>query len=265
MPIDEPTIPEWETVETVCRICKRPMTVRYPSSVLAMFMRNNIAVPAAHPDCQEKADREREAEEAIAATHEEEDRRLYELAESAGVKPKYNLSAPPVRYVAAWLWKNQFANILLSGETGTGKSTSIGTVARNLLKAGKTVRVMYFAGLLDEWRNARCDTDNPSSVRDFMDALERPDYLILDELADKTVNTESTRECMFRLLEDVANGACHARVWLLGNFYRGSVAEIFGDEAPAVRRIKENFTCARIDCGRIVPIFQSETPDLNLL
>ena len=263
MPIEENPY-EWKSVETVCKFCKRPMTVRYPSSVLDMFHRNNITVPAAHADCQEKADRERDAEQAITATYEEEDRRLYELAENAGVKPKYNLASPPVRYVATWLWKNQYANILLSGETGSGKSTSIGTVTRNLLKAGKTVKVMYFSGLLDEWRDARMD-DNPSAVHNFMDALERPDYLILDELADKTVNTESTRECMFRLLEDVANGACHARVWLLGNFYCGSVADIFGDEAPAVRRIKENFTCARIDCGRIVPIFQSETPELNLI
>ena len=82
--------------------------------------------------------------------------------------------------------------------------------------------------------------------------------LIIDEGADKNVNTESSREFMYRLLEDVQNGVCHAKLWMLGNFYRGSVADIFGDADPAYRRLKEKFLCGRIDCVKkqVIPIFK---------
>ena len=63
---------------------------------------------------------------------------------------------------------------------------------------------------------------------------------------DKPINTESTQECMFRLIEDVSNGTASARLWLLGNFYRGSIEDIFGNGEAARRRFNEKFACAQI-------------------
>ena len=125
-------------------------------------------------------------------------------------------------------------------------------------KEGKSIRVCYFTGLLDEWRHVRCDNDDPDAIKQLFRKLESVDVLIIDECADKNVNTESSREFMYRLLEDVQNGVCHAKLWMLGNFYRGSVADIFGDADPAYRRLKEKFLCGRIDCvnKKIIPIFK---------
>jgi DNA replication protein DnaC len=161
--------------------------------------------------------------------------------------------------VAEWLWAHRESNIILSGQTGTGKTTSVAILIRELVKMGNRVRYTNLAELCDGWRAARSDHEHPYATRTFLEGIEEgPDYLVVDECADKSVITESTQEFMFRLLEDVTNGSCHAKVLLLGNFYKGAVAEIFGDEAPAFRRLKEKFKCGRIDVVKkqIIQIFK---------
>jgi hypothetical protein len=101
--------------------------------------------------------------------------------------------------------------------------------------------------LLDEWRCARQNNNDPYAVKDLFERIEKPQYIFIDECADKCVMSPSTQEFMFRLLEDIYNGTCKSRVCLLGNFYRGSIRDIFGDEAPATRRLKETFLCCRTD------------------
>jgi DNA replication protein DnaC len=86
------------------------------------------------------------------------------------------------------------------------------------------------------------------TAAEFLSKLENVDLLIIDEASgDKTTNSESTRECMFRLLEDVYNGNCRAAVILLGNFFRGSIGEVFGNEDAARRRLADTFLAVRID------------------
>jgi len=250
---------DWVYFDAVCKDCKKPFRDHQPEFLLKQWQDKGQTFPSQCPACFQQWRREEE-EKDMQAMYEAEvsEENLDAAVAAAGVKDGYRLTTPPIRFVAEWLWRNRDTNIVLSGTTGTGKSTSIGVLARNLIKEGKTVQVWYLTDLLDEWRFARCDNDNPVSIKDLFRRIEGTDYLIIDECADKAVNTESTQEFMFRLLEDVTNGSCHAKVLLLGNFYKGAVAEIFGDEAPAFRRLKEKFKCGRIDVVKkqIIQIFK---------
>jgi len=244
-------------MRVICNKCGAVCETRIPAHIVDKFLENDMEFPWLCSTCFEA--RRQEEEEAEAREIEKEEAEwLDTLVAQAGVRPEYAVRKPYVPYVADWLHKHRTENVLLSGETGTGKSTSAGFVIRSLLKANATVHVYYMAELLDRWREVRCTNDNPNSIRALFAEIESNDFLIIDECAGKTVNSDSTREFMFRLLEDVASGACHAVVWLLGNFYTGSVAATFGDEAPAMRRIQENFVCGRISAadGKVIPIFR---------
>ena len=245
---------EWITITTPCRKCGEEVLVTTTQDAFESFQRSGETYPAKCEDCMKKA--EQEAAEEEARKEADEEATLESAAKEAGVKDAYNLKTPPVRYVAKWIWEHRFENVLLSGQTSSGKSTSAGVVARNLIREGHSVQVKYLTGLLDEWRFVRCDNDNPDAIQALFRRLESTDYLIIDECADKNVNTQSTQEFMFRLLEDVYNGSFHGKVFMLGNFYRGSIGDIFGDDAPARRRIREKFTCGLIDVVKkqIVPI-----------
>lgn len=199
------------------------------------------------PYCCDKCDAELEAEKErqldIAYTKDAE--AINAELEEAGVPESYRVATPPVPKVADFLHRHIGENILLSAPSGAGKSTSAGYVARGLIRDGRKVRYMTLADLLDEWRDARC-SDHPMSVKSFLSYLEWRDVLIIDEAADKTVSTASAQECMFRLLEDVSNGACKARLWLLGNYYKGAIEDVFGNGEAARRRLNENFYCAMV-------------------
>lgn len=197
------------------------------------------------PYCCDKCEAEREAEKERQLDEEyanNVDTMNHDL-EEAGVPESYRVTTPPVPKVAEFLQRHIDENILLSAPSGMGKSTSAGYLARKLILDGKKVKYMTLSELLDEWREARC-SDYPMSVKNFLSYLEWRDVLIVDEAADKTVSTASAQECMFRLLEDVTNGVCKARLWLLGNYYKGAIEDVFGNGEAARRRLNEKFYCA---------------------
>ena len=70
--------------------------------------------------------------------------------------------------------------------------------------------------------------------------------VIIDEVVGKAKVSDSGQELLFDLLEAVNNGECRSRIWLLGNFYTGSIEEIFSDPEPIRRRLAENFECIRL-------------------
>lgn len=248
----------WVYFNAVCRDCGKQFMDHQPEFLLKQWEEKGKPFPSQCQDCFQawrRAEEERDAQ----ALYEEElsESELDAAVEKAGVEEAYRLKKAPVPFVAEWLWNNRDANLLLSGTTGTGKSTSAGVVVREIIRhEHATVNMCYMYSLLDHWRALRCDNNDPTAIKEMFRRLETADYLIIDEVAGKVVNTDSSREFMFRLLEDITNGACRARVFLLGNFYRGSVADIFGDADPAFRRLKERFRCGRIDVVKkqIVPI-----------
>lgn len=236
-------MPDFLTLTTNCRKCGETATIRTTQFLIDFWKDRGEPYPYTCPKCEAEQDAEkrRKEDEEIAA---ERARLITENMKLAGVPEAYQVLLPPVPNVAAWIEKNIDRNILLHGYTGAGKSTSAGYHARMILSAGKRVKWYALASLLDEWREAR-KSDDPDATPRLFYRLESFDLVILDE-CDKPINTESTQECMFRLIEDVSNGVSRARLWMLGNFYRGSIEDIFGNGEAARRRFNENFACAQI-------------------
>ena len=232
------------TVTTSCMRCGEIASVE-TSDWQADYWRNRgEQFPWMCAKCASERDAEREREEEEQAAEERRnsiDGRL----DDAGVPLDYQTKEPPVPKVADFLKRHLAENILLSAPSGAGKSTSAGYLARILIEQGKKVRYFTLASILDQWREARC-SDYPISVKAFLSYIEWNDVVIIDEAADKTVPTDSAKECMFRLLEDVSNRTCNAHLWLLGNFYRGAIEDVFGNGEAARRRLNEKFYCAMI-------------------
>lgn len=176
---------------------------------------------------------------------------LPRLAAAAGIPDGYRIdrqtgkpfTAPPKPHVARWVWENRDRNLLISGKTGVGKSTSACFAALRMLEAGKSVRYVKLRRLLAEWRTART-SDEPMAEDRFFGRIHGLDLLILDEVADKNKTTESGQEMMYELLDMICDGELPTRLWMLGNFRQGVLEEVFGDADPVYRRIEENFLCA---------------------
>ena len=228
-------------ITTSCMRCGEMAVVRTSQVLYDFWQERKEPFPYLCPRCNSLLDeeKERQLDDEIAKNMESINHEL----EDAGVPESYRLETPPVPKVADFLQRHIDENILFSAPSGMGKSTSAGYLARKLILDGKKVRYMTLSELLDEWREARC-SDYPMSVKTFLSYLEWRDVLIVDEAADKTVSTASAHECMFRLLEDVTNGVCKARLWLLGNYYKGAIEDVFGNGEAARRRLNEKFYCA---------------------
>lgn len=228
-------------ITTSCMRCGEMAVLNELAWIVEIFKSHGQQFPYLCPKCEAQRDAEEKQRQ------EEEDRQYAESIDSAleeaGVPVNYRVETPPVPKVADFLHRHIDENILLSAPSGMGKSTSAGYLARKLILDGKKVKYMTLSELLDEWREARC-SDYPMSVKNFLSYLEWRDVLIVDEAADKTVSTASAQECMFRLLEDVTNGVCKARLWLLGNYYKGAIEDVFGNGEAARRRLNEKFYCA---------------------
>lgn len=176
------------------------------------------------------------------------------LAE-AGIPPGYvfdrqsgkPFAEPPMRFVAEWVWRHRKSNFLLSGATGSGKSTGVCFVAAKLLESGTKINYCQLGQLLSLWRAARRSEEAEADLKFLQRLLNRHEVVIIDEVIGKARMSESGRELLFDILEAVNNGECRSRIWLLGNFYSGSIEEIFDEPEPVLRRIKENFVCVRID------------------
>ena len=154
---------------------------------------------------------------------------------------------PPVKFVAQWIWDRDMSHLLISGVTGSGKSTSAGYIAARLMLEGKSLAYYTMPDLLAQWRNAR-RSDRLDADSALLHRLCRSvDITIIDEVIGKAPVSESGQELLFRILEAVNNGEATARIWLMGNFYTGSIANTFADPDPVLRRLQENFVCARID------------------
>ena len=199
------------------------------------------------PYCCQKCDAEREEQklrEEDRKIAEERQQRISANLQAASIPEEYQVLLPPVPQVADWIARHADNNILLHGETGAGKSTSAGYQARMMILKGRRVKWFPLSALLDLWREARM-SDNPEDTPYLFRRIESYDVVILDE-CDKPINTDSTHECMFRLIEDVSNGTSRAKLWMFGNFYRGAIENIFGTGDAVRRRFNENFVCAQI-------------------
>ncbi len=194
-----------------------------------------------------------------AAREEEEEQqiwlsRLPMLVAQAGIPEHYShdratgelFRTPPVEFAAKWIMDHRDRNLLISGITGCGKSTSACFVAARELAEHHQCRYVKLRKLLAEWREAKTSDTSYASEK-LLTEIFRQDLYIIDEFVGKARITESGQELLFEILEAVNSGECQARMWLLGNFYAGSIEQIFNDPDPLRRRLQENFVCAVID------------------
>lgn len=212
------------------------------------------------PAC-EAAELAAEQAQAELAAEAKRQRELPDLVRQAGIPDAYMFdratgkmfAEPPARYAAEWIWRHRRENLLISGETGTGKSTSACFVAAKMIAGKSKVRYTSLRKLLSSWRAARmgdCGADETLLNRIF----RAQEVLIIDEVVGKAKVSDSGQELLFDLLEAVYNGECRSRIWLLGNFYAGSIDEIFADPAPARRRLSEKFSCVRLTGSTVEPV-----------
>ena len=200
------------------------------------------------PKCQEEEDRRYEAEFQL---------HVPEYIAEAGIPDGYRYwrgttlstveGGPIVKHAAEWVWQHRKDNLLISGKTGMGKSTSACYAAMRLIAAHQIVRYVKLQRLMCEWSEARM-SDAAYGEQEFFGRFRKLDLLILDEAVGKVKDTESRREMMIELLDEIASGELKMRLWLLGNFRPGSIDALFGEEnrEPSLRRIEENFVCAGI-------------------
>ncbi|WP_176013636.1 ATP-binding protein [Victivallis sp. Marseille-Q1083] len=233
-----------------CR-CGRTFSVALPEDPAAREIAVDLYAAARCPDCENESARRQSAAEADAK------QAAYlalvpELIVQSGIPAGYRLDPPPVRVVAAWLWEHRTNNILLSGRTGSGKSTSACCVASRLIAEHQRVRYCTLRRLLADWCAAK--TGKQYAAEELLTDIGKLDLLIIDEMANKANISMSGQELLFELLEGCYSGVRPTRLWLLGNFYRGAVADIFADPDPVLRRIRERFVCAVIDGDQIKPI-----------
>ncbi|MBE6368913.1 MAG: ATP-binding protein [Lentisphaerae bacterium] len=205
------------------------------------------------PECDAKR-AAAEAEAKAAAQRADWQRRLPEIISKAGIPEKYShdretgelFTKPPVRFLAVWVWEHRNANLLLSGPTGCGKSTAACFVAAKMLASGLKVQYTSLRRLLADWREAK-RSDSAYADEKLLARIYSQDVFIIDEVASKAHITESGQDLLWDILEAVNNGECRTKVWLLGNFYAGSIEDIFRDPEPVRRRLQENFICVRAD------------------
>ena len=204
------------------------------------------------PECMQLLAAEEERIEA--ARKARQIRRNFDrIAENCGLPFHYThdregnrLTAPPVRFAAEWIWNHRFENLLISGTTGSGKSSGACFAAMQLILHGSNLRYTTLRKLLSEWREAKT-SDNEFAADRLIFKIFHLDFFIIDEFIGKARVTESGQELLFELLEGVNSGECRSRIWILGNFYAGSIEETFSDPDPVRRRLQENFSCVLLD------------------
>ena len=199
------------------------------------------------PECTEKMKKltyEREMKEHVEYYNAIVQRKIEEICTPENFR---DMQAPPVRYVAEWIWENRDQSILLKGPTGSGKTTSALFVARKYVERNNNVQYTTLRQLLAVWVEAKKDDRPAVATNAVLNRISRFDVFIIDEVINKCVISLSGQELLFELIDAFYSGERKTRLWLLGNFQQGSLEQIFADAAPVYRRLRECFLCAEID------------------
>ena len=202
-----------------------------------------------------KADEAREAERLRLLSEKELLETLDSRMKKTGIPEKFrSLEAPYVRHASEWLFRHRQDHLILGGDTGTGKTSSIGLVVRCMLKKER-FDVMYRTRCTlfsEHIASMKGDSDSENA---FLNRLEWYDIIIIDELVGKRGNgklSPAGQDLLHNLLDGAYSGARKAKIWLFGNLREGSFRSLFDDPEPAVRRVNEVFTRAWVDKEKVI-------------
>lgn len=164
------------------------------------------------------------------------------------------LEAPFTRQNAEFIWRNRDNHLVVSGETGVGKTTSASFVIRILMKERKLkVKYCNFSELHSEYVRAKMN-ENGFSEAKFWNFINNLDYLVIDELAwRKGANklTGVAQELLFEIINGAYLKSRKCRVWLLGNMYNNAFEHMLDQPEPVLRRLKHSFTSVWFDFNEL--------------
>ena len=172
---------------------------------------------------------------------------LDERMEKAGFEGVFcNIDTPIIRHNAEFIWKEKDNNLLISGETGAGKTSSAAFVARVMMKE-KKYNFCYstWSALHSEYVAAKTDNNDKSAEKRFFAKLNNLDYLIIDELAWRRGGaklTPAAQELLFDIIDKAYNKGRKCRVWLMGNLYNNAFETLLDQPEPIMRRLNFAFT-----------------------
>lgn len=232
-------------VYCACAICGKEIIADYPEAdaelaeIALGFMENIVC------------DSCKAAEESERAKEEEHQRKLHwnlvfpERLAMSGIKKRFqNMQAPFVRSAAIVFYDNRDRNLLVAGETGSGKTSSACFVAQWMMKnCGTKVKYHTRKSIFQAYVNAKTADDSYSVERFYANNIDRIDLLIVDEMVGKKGDRMSPaeQEFFFDLVDGVYSGDHGCKLWLLGNFYAGCIDRLFEDANPLKRRLEECF------------------------
>jgi DNA replication protein DnaC len=247
MPLKE-VLPDGKNAIFVCSICNRDFHAEYAavSDSFPVEVLHQIYDSMPCPECERKI--------RFAKVEEQKQIREAELAQSLSVRMKkagfaelfQNIETPFIRSAAEWIYRNRFDNLLISGETGTGKTSGAAFVLRYMMRSA-TPFVMYRT-----WQQLHAEllaakkSDSDSEMR-FLQRIDHLDYLVIDELVARrgvAKLSPTGQDLLFNIVDGAYSGSRNTRVWILGNFYKGSIDQILDDPLPVRRRLQESFKLA---------------------
>ena len=156
------------------------------------------------------------------------------------------LEKPFIRQAAVFFYENRDRSLIVSGKTGTGK-TSSALYVLGLMMAEKEIKVKYYTRQTLIAAYVRAKTSNDDCEDAFLERLAAYDYIVIDELVGKKGDaalSDSAQELFFNLIDGAYSGERKARLWILGNFFKGALNSLIADPDPYKRRIRACFTSA---------------------
>lgn len=169
---------------------------------------------------------------------------LLEREEKAGFPLKFRgMKKPFMRQAAVFFWENRNDSVIVSGRTGTGK-TSSALYVLGLMMAKEYIRVKYYTRHTLFAAYTKAKTSNDDSEEAFLERLGWYDYIVIDELIGKkgdAAMSDSAQELFFTLIDGVYAGERPAKLWILGNFFKGALNGLVSDPEPYKRRLRESF------------------------
>lgn len=187
---------------------------------------------------KEQEEKERIAKQKAFASMQEE------RCDAASIPVDFRKSESPNKELSDMLNNNKDKHVVITGVTGSGKTSSVSSVLSNMLAEGKNVKYYpSLSALARQYVDAK-RSDSYGSADRFFSKLNQYDIIAIDECFGKGKLTETTEELMYALLDTAYTGSSQYKLWLIGNLYGGALDKMFIDNADVVRRkLNNSFLC----------------------